>query len=803
MKLRLLAVLVLLVLLILADGTPAYVEARYTLPRMIKESTNIVLVKVEKVNKERKLIYYKKIADLKGKHPTEDFKHNIGVGGFNEKEKRHPVEWAEPGKLAIIFHNGGASETCIGKYWYQCYAGGPWWNHSHGEPYLSRTYSGDIEGLKAAVEKLLKGEEVIVPCTVSKTDLRIQKVKASMARAEDYPVVEAPTIEKVPLVNVAGFSEMIDLPRPEGIPRGGIAIDIDADGHTDLLLIGSHGLRLLRNNRKGNFDDITEKWGLGSIQGAHGAAFADYNRSGRPSLLTSNGRLYTNLGDRFRDDTALLPATPKRVTNPGEAFAWVDINNDGLPDILCTLGVRGLAAFQNAGGQAGKWFEDVSEKVGLGPDGLGQEPSNYLTALDLNGDGRTDFVLNLAEPLVALNQKGTFRAVKDTGLSFPALARPALAWGDFRNDGRPGLFVTSARRTGALLDWQMLGTFSADEDKQLAAGPDFSPKNRPSIKLGDDRWNWQPIRARGNGLLEVRRSTPSPNSSYAHTTFEWPRAEKILLYFGSRNGLKAWLNGKPVYDFNGKRDYMADTDRVEVEVRKGPNELLLKVLDEGPLWQTCVRPSPLNLFPPPAVQLYQADDRGTFRDVTAASGDLAQLRADCVSAIWADLDNDNRLDLVVTSKTGLVRVYLNQGNGKFHYATHDLGLEQKFKAEGVLAADFNNDGSLDLVLIGAEGEPCVALLSKLKGKLPPLTVRPGGPESPIGAVVRVTDAAGKLMGTRYIPGGDGRAMQATPEARFALPSGKYRVEVRYSSGKVRAREVTIAGKPLWETIDGK
>jgi hypothetical protein len=624
-----------------------------------------------------------------------------------------------------------------------------------------------------------------------------------MKRPEDYVVVEPPTIEKVPLADVAGFSEMIDLPRPAGRCQGGIAVDFDGDGYTDLLLVGTRGLRLLRNNRKGNFDDVTEKWGLTADRGCLAAAFADYNRSGRPSLLTSDGKLYTNLGDKFRDDSALLPPTPQRVSNPGEAFAWMDLDGDGLPDIVCTVGVRGLAAFRNTGGKEGKWFEDVSEKVGLGPDGLGQDPANFLTALDLDGDGRADFVLNLTVPLVALNTKGIFKVASDTGLSFPALPRPALASADYRNDGRLGLFVTSTQRTGALLDWQMLGTFSEEEDKKLEAGPDFSPKKKPSIKLGDESWEWHQVKARGNGMLEIRRSSPSPNAAYAWSSFEWPRAEKILLFFGSRNGVTAWLNGKLVYEHKEKRDYTADHDRIEVEVKKGANSLLLKVFDEGPLWQTCVRPSPIGLFPPPAVQLYQSDGRGKFTDVTSQAGDLAQLRADCVSAIWADLNNDNLPDLVVTSKTGLVRVYLNQGDGKFHYATHELGLEQKFKAEGVLAADFNNDGNLDLVLIGAEGDPCVALLSKLKGKLAPLTVRFGGPDCPIGASVRVSDGTGKSLGTRWIAGGDGRAMQATAEARFALAPGTYRVEARYSSGKLRLKDVTITDKPLWETIDEK
>jgi hypothetical protein len=805
MKLKRLLTLLagLFVLALLARPTAAYVEERYTLPRVINESTNIVLVKVEKVNKQRKLIYYRKIADLKGKHPTDVIKHNVGVGGFNEREQKAPIEWAEEGKIAIFFHNGGASETCIGKYWYQAYNGGDWWNHSHGEPYMCRTYCGEIDGLREAVEKLLKNQDVIIPAAVGKTDFRIQKVKATMKEPLAYLVVEPPSIERTKLKDVAGFSDMIELPRPNGQVQGAIAVDFDGDGWTDLLLIGSEGLTLLRNNQKGNFEDVTVKWGLGSDPGCKGAAFADYNRSGRLSLLTSTGKLYTNLGDKFKDDSQLLPKTPKRVTNPGEAFAWIDIDGDGLPDIVCTVGVQGLAAFLNKGGKDGVWFEDVSAKVGLGEEGLGLEPSNYLTTLDLDGDGRADFILNLNAPLIALNRGGVFKESDDTGVSFPARPRPAVACADYLNEGRLGLFVTTSDRPGALLDWQMIGTFSADEDKALKAGPNFNPEERPEIKIGDSSWEWRSLRARSNGALEVKRSQPSPNAAYAWTTFDWPQDEKIFLYFGSEHSLTAWLNGKAIHEHKGQRPYVAEADRVEVEVKKGVNKLLLKVLDEGTMWRTCVRPSAMSLYPPAAVQLYRSDGKGKFTNVTPEAGDLAQLRADSVSAVWADLDNDGMLDLLVTCKTGLLRYYRNLGEGKFRYATAELGLEQKFKASAALAADFNKDGLLDLVLLGSDQEPCVVLLSKLKTKHAALTVRFGGPDSAIGAVVRVRDGSGKLMGTRYISGGDGRTMQATPEARFALAPGRYQVETRYSSGRVRACDVEVTNRPVWLTLDEK
>src|SRR4051812_44745248 len=95
----------------------AYVEAPMSIGAVVAQSTNVVLVRVEKVDKERNLIIYKKVADIKGKHPTDVIKHNIGKGGFHPREWQNIMQWAEVGKMAVFFHNGGASETCIQNYW--------------------------------------------------------------------------------------------------------------------------------------------------------------------------------------------------------------------------------------------------------------------------------------------------------------------------------------------------------------------------------------------------------------------------------------------------------------------------------------------------------------------------------------------------------------------------------------------------------------------------------------------------------------------------------------------------------------
>ena len=145
--------LVLGVVLFSVRSALAYIEQAYTLGRVIQEATSISVLRVEKVDKERNLILFRKVQDLKGTLPGETTKHNIGRGGFHEREWKAIMDWAEPGKTAVFFHNGGASETCIGTWWYQAYGGGQNWNHSHAEPFLLRSFAGNADKLASIDRK--------------------------------------------------------------------------------------------------------------------------------------------------------------------------------------------------------------------------------------------------------------------------------------------------------------------------------------------------------------------------------------------------------------------------------------------------------------------------------------------------------------------------------------------------------------------------------------------------------------------------------------------------------------------------
>jgi len=181
-------------LLALAAPAHAYIEAPHTLGRCVHESSNVVLVELSRVNTEKGLLIYKKVADIKGKHPGEEIKHNIGNRGFHEREWKNVMAWAVVGKRAVFMYAGDASETCIGTYWYQCYREGEWWGMSHAEPFLLRTFYGDPDKLAAHCTRMLKGEEVVVTCLAdtNKEQLhqrkgKVQRLKASLKKLEYDP----------------------------------------------------------------------------------------------------------------------------------------------------------------------------------------------------------------------------------------------------------------------------------------------------------------------------------------------------------------------------------------------------------------------------------------------------------------------------------------------------------------------------------------------------------------------------------------------------------------------------------------
>jgi hypothetical protein len=485
----------------LSQQVLAYVEAPMSLGAVIAASTHILTMRVEKVDKERNLILFRKVQDLKGKHPADIIKHNIGRGGFHPREWQYIMEWAEPGKLAVFCHNGGASETCILNYWYQAYPGGEWWNMSHGEPYLLRSFAGSPEKLAAAVTAILAGQEVVVPCMVDgdKNALQLRSAKIQRLRAslklQDYnpkrDFVGWGGEDFQAISGMPAFSHLAPVGRCDPDALGIASGDFDGDNRQDICLYGPCRVILLQNAGT-SFNEVV----LPQAAGARSACFADFDSDGRLDLFlaTPGGpRLYLNRGGgSFADATAALPTEPYfHIT----AAACLDADLDGKPDLLLANGHLGLRFYRNCSGNRNRTpaslFEDASERWNLGFNGpLGLRKHKSLLVADFNNDGRLDCLYGNQ---LLLNVSQGFVEARQTGLNFdPDLAAPLVADLNqdgcvdvvvpqaqtlklFRNDGQ-GRFADITAQAGLLSGH--FGTIAC------AAAADVNGDGRPDIILG-------------------------------------------------------------------------------------------------------------------------------------------------------------------------------------------------------------------------------------------------------------------------------------------------------------------------------
>ena len=84
-----------------------------------------------------------------------------------------------------------------------------------------------------------------------------------------------------------------------------------------------------------------------------------------------------------------------------------------------------------------------------------------------------------------------------------------------------------------------------------------------------------------------------------------------------------------------------------------------------------------------------------FENVAAAAG-VACTNQTSTGAVFADLNGDGKLDLLVNSFTGPNACFINEGNGRFTNTTHAAGLISKGGATSLALADLEGTGNLDL-----------------------------------------------------------------------------------------------------------
>jgi len=94
---------------------------------------------------------------------------------------------------------------------------------------------------------------------------------------------------------------------------------------------------------------------------------------------------------------------------------------------------------------------------------------------------------------------------------------------------------------------------------------------------------------------------------------------------------------------------------------------------------------------------------GTFTDVTGAAG-LAEPATSTQTAVWADIDNDGFLDLIVGNENGPLQLFHNNGNGTFEDISHSAGVDRIAFTKSVVAADYDNDAYVDFYVSNLNGD---------------------------------------------------------------------------------------------------
>jgi HEAT repeat protein len=181
--------------IVLAAATQswAYLAAMPTLGKIITDSRNIVVLQVDRVSREKQVVIYKRVANLKGKDLPDVVKHKL-TDGFHARQARSILDWAEPGRIAVCFHNGERTcVTCIGGFWYECAVGqAPWWTMTTGRPELSYAYSGSTAKLRDHVTALLAGREIVITALRYRVFVRLPGPEKHVTRSrEDWDANEA------------------------------------------------------------------------------------------------------------------------------------------------------------------------------------------------------------------------------------------------------------------------------------------------------------------------------------------------------------------------------------------------------------------------------------------------------------------------------------------------------------------------------------------------------------------------------------------------------------------------------------
>lgn len=379
----------------------------------------------------------------------------------------------------------------------------------------------------------------------------------------------------------------------------------------------------------------------------------------------------------------------------GGGIAWFDYDNDGWEDMWITGGVLRDKLFRNKGDGT---FSESGISAGLGV--TTSVTTHGVVTGDIDNDGDRDVFVTTSvgfHNLLFLNNgNGTFQDISVAAkVAQDSVQSMTAAFGDLNLDGYLDIYVGNyVQDAGVLFDsitgqpngfdhtcfpnffylnngpdpvngaiiFSEVNPFLGLQDTGCALATvftDFDNDHDPDILVANDFGEWV-----------------VPNQLYRN---EYPAQQ--VTNISQSSGLNAEMYGMGI----AIGDYDQDMDLDYYITNIGRNGL------------------------------FQNQSNGTFVDVTTAAGvediDAMPLLTVGWGTIFADMDNDTDLDLLVTN--GHVpalpfidnnfrnpdRFFLNVGNGTFVEKGALFGVRDTSRGRGSAAADYDQDGDLDYLVV--------------------------------------------------------------------------------------------------------
>ncbi|MBN2802845.1 MAG: CRTAC1 family protein [Deltaproteobacteria bacterium] len=374
--------------------------------------------------------------------------------------------------------------------------------------------------------------------------------------------------------------------------------------------------------------------------------------------------------------------------------AVLDYDNDGYMDIVIAGEGGNIARFHNNGDST---FDFVISEDAFGTL-INNDTITGVAAADVDNDGDTDlYVLTKNANILLINNAGAFAVSANSGCEGGAGEYSTSAsFGDYNNDGWLDLYVTNISAGGLLNAPVTDRLFLADGDGTFT---DVTATALPASNgfAMDSRWS----DVDGDGFIDLQIC----NDLKTGVTSQ---ASKVLL-----NQAGVSFAAMSVTSVNNKGclsmasgDYNNDGLPDVYRGQKGDNLLMEAELLTDTDSDTTVVP-----------------DSYDYTDATTASGSGAGEYA-CTSkllaarsVIFEDFNNDGWIDiyaangdyqgdLTVEQNSGNI-LLLNDGTGGFTDVSLSAGVADTRDARGVLTADIDNDGDVDLIVLNYNAEPVV------------------------------------------------------------------------------------------------